>query len=126
MYVTSSGSVTVIWLDRERVTAAVNEAARRLAGDKPEISKIILFGSLARGDAVPGSDADVLIVLSTSRRRFLNRIPEYTLSDVPVGVDIFPYTEKELSRMLAEGNPFIRQAVSEGIILFERKIPSDG
>jgi len=35
-------------------------------------------------------------------------------SHFPVGVDIFPYTEKEIEKMKAEGNFFIRKALEEG------------
>lgn len=116
----SFGSVEVIWLDREQVLAEVEQAALRLAHRRGEVTKVILFGSLARGDAVPGSDADVLVVLASSRKRFLNRIPLYHLDGVSVGVDVFPYTEAELTRMVAAANPFVREALREGVVVYER------
>ncbi|MBI2849953.1 MAG: nucleotidyltransferase domain-containing protein [Chloroflexi bacterium] len=119
----SSGSVEVFWLDRKATIQAVKRAARRLASARPEIKRIVLFGSLARGDAVPGSDADLLIVLDGSRRRFLDRIPLYYPSGVPIGVDVFAYTEEELARMVEDNNPFIKQALAEGMVIFQRKKP---
>jgi len=116
-----SGSVKVIYLDRSAVKEAVRRAVRRLARARPEITKVMLFGSLARGDAVPGSDADLLVLLSKSDRQFLDRMSSYVLSAMPVGVDIFPYTEDELTRMTQDGNPFIRHALSEGIVIYERR-----
>jgi len=32
-------------------------------------------------------------------------------------VDVFPYTQREIDRMLVEGNPFIRRALDEGVPL---------
>ena len=116
----SFGSVEVIWLDRPAVLEATRKAVRALARRRPEVRLIILFGSMARGDAVPGSDVDLLVVLSESQGKFLDRIPRYKPSGIPIGVDVFPYTEAELKRMAQEGNPFIRQALAEGVTLFQR------
>ena len=72
----SWNSVRVIWLDREAAREAVRKSARRLVAERPEVRKVVLFGSLARGDAVPGSDADVLIIAETDVR-FIDRYLEY-------------------------------------------------
>ncbi|MBI2829796.1 MAG: nucleotidyltransferase domain-containing protein [Chloroflexi bacterium] len=121
MQTRSSGSVKVVYLDREAVKQAVKQAVRRLARRRPEIRKVVLFGSLARGDAVPGSDTDLLVVLADSDRTFLDRTPIYHPSGVPVGVDVFPYTEKEFLRIIKEGNVFVKRALSEGMVVFERR-----
>ena len=62
----SSDSVRVIWLDREAVIKKLDQAVAEMAAAHPEIERVVLFGSLARRDAVPGSDADPLIVLGKS------------------------------------------------------------
>ncbi len=120
MQVRSYGSVKVIYLDRPAVLEATRKAVQELAENKPEIQRVVLFGSMARGDAVPGSDVDLLIVLSKSRRPFLNRISWYRPAGIPIGVDVFAYTERELKRMQREGNPFLKSATDEGIVLFDR------
>jgi predicted nucleotidyltransferase len=91
--------------------------ARQIKTDHPEVQKALLFGSLARGDAVPGSDADLLLILSSSSHSFLERIPQYLPPKVSLPVDVFPYTRVEIDRMLAEGNHFIKRAMKEGIEL---------
>ena len=53
-------------------------------------------------------------------RSFLDRTTHYRLSGVPIGVDVFPYTQQELDKMLGEGNGLIRQALIEGKVLFDR------
>ena len=65
----STGSVTVIYLDREAVIEKTRAAVDALAHQHAEIVRVVLFGSMARGDAVPGSDVDLLMVLSESRFR---------------------------------------------------------
>lgn len=114
----SSTSVRIRFLDRAALRQAIRDYARHLAERCPEIERIVLFGSVAQGRAVPGSDADLLIVLQHSAERFLDRIPRFLPSRFPISVDVFPYTRAELERMLAEGNPFIRRALAEGIELF--------
>ena len=81
----------------------------------PEIEEVLLFGSLARDEGVPGSDADLLLILSSSGEPFLQRIPRYLPVGLSVGVDVFPYTRAEISSMLEAGNLFIRQALAEGV-----------
>jgi len=91
--------------------------ARRMKARHPEIERVLLFGSLARGEAVPGSDADLLVILSSADRPFMERIPKYLPAGLPLGVDVFPYTRDEIERMVAENNHFMRRAIKEGIAL---------
>ena len=58
-----STSVKVFSLDRRKAIETIKTAMRAVQQRCPEVDRAILFGSLARGDAVPGSDADVLLVL---------------------------------------------------------------
>ena len=56
-------NVRVFRLDRDGVVARLRERARALVERNPDVVEVRLFGSLARGDAHPGSDADLFIVL---------------------------------------------------------------
>ena len=109
----SSASVKVFWLDRPLLLKRLRNAARTLSERHPEIERIVLFGSLARGDAVPGSDADLLIVVSHSNEAFLERTVRYR----PADVDVVAYTREELAALLESGNSFVRQALREGVVL---------
>jgi hypothetical protein len=91
-----------------------------MAASHPEVEEVWLFGSLARGDAVPGSDADLLVVLSETTLRFLDRFVAYQPGDCGIGVDVLAYTRAELAEMVASGNSFVRTAQAEGICLFRR------
>ena len=82
--------------------------------DHPEVEKIIVFGSFIRDEAVPGSDLDLLIILSDSQIPLMERIPRFLPSSFPIPVDVFPYTKKEVEMMLEEGNLFIKRALAEG------------
>ena len=85
-----------------------------------EPEKIILFGSAARGDTDEYSDLD-LIVIKQSNKRFVERLVEVT-AYLPrdTAVDVLVYTPQEFQAMQEEGNPFIQQALSDGIVLYDK------
>lgn len=62
----SSDSVRVFWLDSQKMIEEPGVVARRMKARHPEIEEVLLFGSLARGQVVPGSDADFLVSLSAA------------------------------------------------------------
>lgn len=109
--------MSVTWFDRGGALAELQRAVRELARRRPEVRRVILFGSLARADAVPGSDADLLVVLESADRPFLERLPLYQPQVRGLAVDVFAYTQEELDRMLKEGNWLVRAALAEGIEL---------
>lgn len=117
----SSDSVEIEYFPNRQVWEELRAFVGQLRQRHPEIEKVLVFGSLVRGECVPGSDVDLLVVLRESSVPFLERIPRYTPSNFPVGVDVFPYTREELERMLSEGNTFIEEALAEG-----REVTSEG
>ncbi|MBC7246753.1 MAG: nucleotidyltransferase domain-containing protein [Actinobacteria bacterium] len=117
----SSASVRITYLDREGVKNALKEHIAYLARRFPELEKAILFGSFVRGDAVPGSDIDLLLVLAGSDKPFLHRIQDYLPSSFPVAMEVFPYTSEEIGKMLEDGNHFLASALKEGLVLFSRE-----
>lgn len=112
-----SSSASVLWFDREAALETVRAAVRELARRHPEIRRVVLFGSLAKGNAVPGSDADLLIVLADYDRPFLERLVIYRPMAGALGIDVFPYSEAELDRMIREDNWLVRTALAEGVEL---------
>lgn len=123
---TSSPSVSVFWLNLEQVKSRLNQAVKNLAKKQAEIEEVWLFGSLARGEALPGSDADLLMVLSDSQAPFLDRPAHYQLDFYDIGLDLLIYTRAEIAQMQAEGNTFLRQAQMEGVCLYRRSLKTPG
>lgn len=111
----SYGSVKTFWLDKEYIQGQLDKVINTLRAD-PNVVRVVLFGSFAGNRAVPGSDVDILIVLRSDTRRFIDRITHYMdfFSDVGIAVDIFPYTIHELD------NPVAKVALATGKVLFER------
>jgi uncharacterized protein len=105
---------------RRSYPAVVRKTLDSIArGYKPE--QIWLHGSFARGDFHQGSDLDLIIIKETDKK-FLDRIEE-VLQYVPGGIAVEPmvYTPREIETMQAEGNTFLEQALSEGVLVYEQQ-----
>lgn len=96
--------------NKKEIILSIRNLALKVAGENENIKEIILFGSFAKGDFGPYSDADILVVLKKDNRRMLDRLDEYLLafSDAPVPVDVLVCTEEELDRAIESGSFFIR------------------
>ena len=112
-------SVRVFRLDREGTLARLRQRAHTLLAQRPDVLEVRLFGSLARGTAGPGSDADLFIVLRNGAPRFLDRIPDLAryFEGVGIGCDVIAYTESERDAFTERGDAFARAVMDEGILL---------
>ena len=86
---------------------------------KPEL--IILFGSYARGNFTEGSDVDLLVVKNTRKRPIWRRVDVRKVIDVDVPMDIIVYTPSEFNMLKENNSAFIRDILSHGKILYEKK-----
>ena len=84
-----------------------------MPGARRHVSTIILHGSFSRGDFHEGSDVD-LIVVGDFRERFHKRAAAILdLTELPV--EPICYTDEEFTELVRNENPFILQALAEGI-----------
>ncbi len=86
------------------------------------VKAVILFGSRARGDWIPWSDYDLLII-SDFKEKYLDRIKKVLeiIGNVPINIEPHPYRLCEALEMLKKGNPLIVDALEEGKILYSTK-----
>lgn len=114
--------VRVFRLDWRAVLARLEERASRLLAEEPQAREVWLFGSLARGEAAPGSDADLLVVLEASALPFLERSARAArhFEGVGVGCDVLAYTRAELESLRREGAALPRRVEAEGRVLARR------
>lgn len=115
----SSGSVEITSVDRRALLAALRRAAARLAAERPEVERVDLFGSFARGDFTPASDVDLVIVVETSETAFLARADAYrdAFAAIPFDVNLLVYTREEAERLSAEPTGFLRRALRDALPL---------
>lgn len=82
-------------------------------------SRVILFGSRARGDSGPHSDLDLLVVVSPDRHRRQTAQAIYRdLVDIGTAVDVVVVTTADLERYRDHPGMVIRTAVDEGRELY--------
>ena len=115
----SLSSVKIFWLEQEKLIRKLKEVAQKIGDSDKNVVKIILFGSIAERRGVPGSDADIVVLLKKDPKPFpfIERIPEWLKKfDIGFPVDVFPYTIDEIN------NPVANNAIKTGMVLFERKM----
>ena len=92
---------------------------------RPEVIRVVLFGSLATGHAGTRSDLD-LAVVARSRADFPTRHQEYYRYLRPeVPLDLFVYTPDEWQQMLASSR-LVQRIAHEGRILYEADAAGTG
>ena len=89
----SYGSVRVFWLNKEELYKGLITAVRTLKKERPEVKEIILFGSVAEGRAVPGSDVDLLVITGKKTEEI-----ERYFEDLELPVDLHIATPEEVEK----------------------------
>ncbi|MEW6686085.1 MAG: nucleotidyltransferase domain-containing protein [Candidatus Edwardsbacteria bacterium] len=104
---------------KQKHKAAEREIRRIVKGYKPE--KVIIFGSLARGDINRGSDLDLILIKETEERfdRRIETVLKYVKGEI--GVEPIIYTRGELSMLLKQKNDFLETVLAEGKVVYEKQ-----
>ena len=92
--------------------------ARLVAAANP--SKIILFGSYARGDATEDSDLDLMVIEPNVQNAGEEMIRLHgVVGNVGAGVDVLVYSDKEASRRSQVPGTLLYWAFKEGKVLYD-------
>jgi predicted nucleotidyltransferase len=96
----------------------INQAGKLLAETAGAESKVILFGSHARGEAGADSDVDFLVIKPVVE----NRLKEWerlrrTLRDFPAPVDIVVLDEKRAEQRAKVPGTMVHHALRDGRVL---------
>jgi predicted nucleotidyltransferase len=102
------------FLNKDLVVQELRALALLARQAEPEIQGVVLFGSLAKDNYTPRSDADLLIILKRDSTPFLERIPRFQslFLTASLPVEVFPYTVEECRSI-----PLARRALKEGLPL---------
>ena len=95
--------------------ALARTMAAEITAKHPDVTRVLLFGSCARGDFSARSDLDLLILLKSSGLPLRERIGEFLKDCTAYPTDVFPLTEDELHERLREGDLFWTKAVREAV-----------
>ncbi len=78
------------------------------------INCVILFGSQARGDYLPYSDIDLIIIADFKDEFFKRSLKLMLLNESRYNFELFCYTGEEFEMMFVKGNALIYDAIYEG------------
>jgi predicted nucleotidyltransferase len=98
----------------DAVQPIVTSVARR-----PEVHRVILFGSFAQGRRDLYTDLDILIVMDSSLDFVARTAEMYRYLSVPVDMNLLVYTPEELARNRDRG--FIRLVLEKGTTIYEKE-----
>ncbi|MBC8264066.1 MAG: nucleotidyltransferase domain-containing protein [Anaerolineales bacterium] len=100
---------------------AVEEFKRRILAELPgQVKDIILFGSKARGDAHPGSDIDLLVIVERGTPEVDDIISDLmadTHLEKRIDISALDFTSDQIAEWTAIGTPLMRNVAEEGIVL---------
>ncbi len=112
--------VKVFKINREKILLRLKKWAQSI-GKERDVLAVILFGSFAKNEETPASDADILILLKESKEKFDKRILRFIPRGLGISVDIFPYTLEEFHSSLKEKWGIAEEAMKNGIFLYKEK-----
>jgi predicted nucleotidyltransferase len=107
-----SSSVEVRFINRDAVVEDLRRAAAQARASHPEIQRVLLFGSLVRGNWTADSDADLIVVVDRDFPDWLER-SRYQIHSKLIHTDTLVYSQAEFDSLartpgsfLAENLPF--------------------
>ncbi|MCK6621532.1 MAG: nucleotidyltransferase domain-containing protein [Calditrichaceae bacterium] len=88
-------------------------------GEEFRPERVILFGSYAQGRPTPDSDVDLLIIAKFEGRPVDKSVEIRLKVRPPFPVDLIVRTPEKVRERLAMGDAFIKEILTEGIVLYE-------
>ena len=100
--------------------AIISAMVDRIVGEF-QPTRVVLFGSHARGTADESSDVDLLVVMRDVPDKRLAAVEiRRSLGDLPISKDIVVTTQDEIRRRGAIIGTVLHAALREGVTVYER------
>ncbi len=119
MPVRSLRSSVFRWPDRAAVHAALAAWAAREVRAKPWLRRVGYVGSYATGNWGPGSDVDVVLVVTRAEEPRSGRGAAWDLNDLPVPADVLVYTVGEWDELVQGASRFGQVAATETVWVYD-------
>ena len=106
----------MFYLYEDQITELIRKIVEKY---KKELQLVLIYGSFSRHQHKPNSDLDVLIVGDEKvKHKVLDDLSEsYVKYSVIVSVLFYSHKQYQLMR----NHPFVKRALKEGIIIWEKK-----
>lgn len=94
--------------------------ARKMAEKFPQVHKVILFGSHARGEAGPDSDVDLMVLMDFEGRSIKQSSQiRLAFADVDFPMDVLVRTPEKFHERCQMNDWFMREVRDQGKVLYE-------
>lgn len=113
----SSNFAEVRFLDYEQILADLRQAVSAAKAAHPEIVKVLLIGSLVRGNWTADSDADLIVVVRKQFPDFLGSRVPYQIFTPAIPTDSLVYSEREFAQMCCDPESFLAQNLPAAVEL---------
>ena len=109
--------------ERQAHIAALEELKERLVRELAEyIDAIVLYGSVARGEATEESDLDLLIIVKAGGSRTVEAILDISYDvDLRYGITTshLYLSSEQFERLVELGSPLIEDLLTQGVVLYD-------
>ena len=112
-----SSFAEVRFLDYNQILRDLCQAVSEARAARPEIAKVLLFGSLAQGDWTADSDADLIVVVRREFPDFLSSRSPYQIFTRSIPTDSLVYSESEFEQMSRDPESILAQNLRSAIEL---------
>jgi len=90
------------------------------AGTDGDVHAVILFGSIARGEATPDSDIDLAVIAPSGWDKRVE-LEDSVRARLGNDCDVLVFTEVEFDRLATSGEPVVRDIIRDGVALIGAK-----
>lgn len=109
--------VRIFKINKDKINEKLKTWAEQLIKEDKNVVSVVLFGSLAKGEATAKSDADILIIIKNSNKDFFDRSCIFTPVGVGISCDVFVYTIEEAKKKLTEKGSIVDTCLKDGLKL---------
>ena len=114
-----------LYKEKRRLAWVLEDFTKRISDFAPEVQSIILFGSVARGQATPRSDIDILVITPNSgEERFnelmnaVDRLAAEVSGRHPAKLVPIVMMTKDFENSIKDKKRFAADILKDGIVLF--------
>jgi predicted nucleotidyltransferase len=112
-----SSFAEVKFLDYDQILSGLRQAVRGAKAERPEIVKVLLFGSLVQGNWTADSDADLIVVVHKEFPDFLGSRAPYQIFSSSIPTDSLVYSEREFEQLSVDPESFLARNLPTAIEL---------